>query len=56
MNNIYEVMDKLEKGLADEDGPNKEEGVIVVDSVEEYMTQNRAVRLDDLDKALKVND
>ena len=55
MNDISKLIRDIERGAINENSIRQHDGVIVVDSIEDFMAQNNAVPLEDLDKALGIN-
>ncbi len=53
MGQLEELIGRIESKTLDKGEVIPSEGVIVVDSIEEFMQSNQAVHLKDLDKKLK---
>lgn len=51
--NIQDIINEIESGAIKEGMQPNREGVIVVDSIEDFMRENNAIRLEDLDKYVK---
>lgn len=49
------IIRDIERAAINENNLNSDEGVIVVNSIEEFMAQNNATHLKDLDKVLGVD-
>ena len=54
--NIQDIINEIESGVIKECTQTNMEGVIVVDSIEDFMRKNNAIRLEDLDKYICTND
>lgn len=54
--NIQDIINEIESGTIKECTQTNMEGVIVVDSIEDFMRKNNAIRLEDLDKYICTND
>ena len=48
--NIQDIINEIQSGAIKECTQTNMEGVIVVDSIEDFMRKNNAIRLEDLDK------
>lgn len=54
--NIQDIINEIESGTIKECTQTNMEGVIVVDSIEDFMRKNNAILLEDLDKYICTND
>lgn len=45
-----QIINEIESGAIKESAHPKREGVIVVDSIDDFMRENNAIRLEDIDK------
>ncbi len=54
--NIQDIINEIESGAIKECTQTNMEGVIVVDSIEDFMRKNNAIRLEDLYKYICTND
>lgn len=55
MKEFSDIIRSIERGAMNESDLKSNEGVIVVDSIEEFMARNKATHLRDLDKVLGVD-
>lgn len=53
--NIQDIINEIESGVIKECTQTNIEGVIVVDSIEDFMRKNNAIRLEDLEHSNKKN-
>ena len=54
--NFQDIINEIESGVIKECTQTNIEGVIVVDSIEDFMRKNKAIRLEDLDKYIRTNE
>ena len=54
--NIQDIINEIESGAIKECTQTNMEGVIVVDSIEDFIRKNNAIRLEDLYKSICTND
>lgn len=54
--NIQDIINEIQSGAIKECTQTNMEGVIVVDTIEDFMRKNNAIRLEDLDKYICTND
>ena len=54
--NIQDILNEIQSGASKECTQTNMEGVIVVDSIEDFMRKNNAIRLEDLYKYICTND
>lgn len=54
--NIQDIINEIQSGAIKECTQTNMEAVIVVDSIEDFMRKNNAIRLEDLDKYICTND
>lgn len=55
MKTLNEIIKGIERRTLSENEVRRNQGVIVVDSIEDYMSSQHAIHLNNLDKVLNIN-